>query len=133
MKLIFFGKNWDPNQWFSNCEKGYQSLKKIFFEKKNLPTYLCRYDLQNAVRKFFLNKWVSRYLSFGDFKVRKIALHNKTINKTRLTNYQENSADRFVNNYLTNHLAKFLQDRIKPWRVGALRVWTSYHFFKENR
>ena len=133
MKLIFFGKNWDPNQWFSNCEKGYQSLKKIFFEKKKSSNLFVQIWSSKRCEKIFLNKWVSRYLSFGDFKVRKIALHNKTINKTRSTNYQENSADRFVNNYLTNHLAKFLQDRIKPWRVGALRVWTSYHFFKENR
>ena len=45
--------------------------KKIFQKKKNLPAYLCRYDLQNVVQKFFLNKWVSRYLSLGDFKVPK--------------------------------------------------------------
>ena len=37
---------------------------------------------------------------------------------------QENSAHGFGDNYLTNHLVKFLQDRIKPWRVGALRVCT---------
>ena len=62
-----------------------------------------------------------------------MVLHDKTINKTWLTKNQENSANCFVDNYLTNHLAKLLQDRIKkPRRVGALRVWTGYHFFKES-
>ena len=58
-----------------------------------------------------------------------MALHNKIINKIWLTKNQENSAHGFVDNYLTNHLANFLKDRIKPWRVGALRVCTAYHFF----
>ena len=47
-------------------------------------------------------------------RFRKMILHNKIINKTRSTKNQENSAHRFVDNYRTNHLAKFLQDRIKP-------------------
>ena len=42
---------------------------------------------------------------------------------------QENSAHRFGDNYLTYHLVKLLQERIKPWRVGALRACTGYHFF----
>ena len=46
-------------------------MKNFFFEKKILPAYLCRYDLPNGVQKFFLNKWVSRYLSFVDFKILK--------------------------------------------------------------
>ena len=32
-----------------------QSTCKKFFSKKFLPAYLYRYDLQNGVRKFFLN------------------------------------------------------------------------------
>ena len=35
------------------CEKSFRSLKKIVFEKKFLPAYLCRYDLQNGVRNSF--------------------------------------------------------------------------------
>ena len=77
---------------------------------------------------FFLNKCVSRYLSFGDFKVPNNCSHNKIINKIRSTKNQENSACHFGDNYLTNHLVKFLQVRIKPWRIGALRVCTGYHF-----
>ena len=47
--------------------------RNIFQKKKflQLMAYLCRYDLQNNVRKVFLNKWVSRYLTFGYFKVPK--------------------------------------------------------------
>ena len=59
----------------------------------------------------------------------KIALQNKITNKTWSTKNQENSAHRFGDNYLTNHLIKFLQDRMKSWGVGALRVCTGYHFF----
>ena len=62
-------------------------------------------------------------------KFRKIVLNNKIINKTRSTKNQENSTHGFGDNYLTNHLVKFLQDKIKPCRVGALRVCTGYHFF----
>ena len=55
-----------------------------------------------------------------------MVLHNKIINKTWSTKNQGNSAYRFVDNYFIN-LAIFLQDRDKPWRVGALRVCTGYH------
>ena len=49
--------------------------KKIFEKKKNLLAYLCGYDLQNAMRNFFKNKWFSRYLGFGDFKVKNCSSH----------------------------------------------------------
>ena len=39
---------------------------------------------------------------------------------------QENSAYNFGENFLTNHLTKFVQDRIKPLRSGALRVSTAH-------
>ena len=55
-------------------------------------------------------------------RFQKIALHNKIINKTWSTKNQENSTHCFGDNYLTNHAIKFLQDKIKPWRVVALRV-----------
>ena len=43
-------------------------LEKKNFQKKLFPAYLYRYDLENGVRNVFLNKCISRYLSFGDFK-----------------------------------------------------------------
>ena len=70
------------------------------------------------------------------FWFRKTLFHHKIINKTRSTKNQENSAHRFGYNYLTNHLAKFLLDRMKPWRVGALKgrihyeIFLSGHFMK---
>ena len=39
---------------------------------------------------------------------RKLVLHNKIMNKTRSTKNQENSAHGSGDNYLTNHLVKFL-------------------------
>ena len=44
---------------------------------------------------------------------RKFILHNKVIYKIGTTQSQENSAQRFGENYLINHLAKFMQDRTK--------------------
>ena len=41
---------------------------------------------------------------------------------------EENSVHLFGDNNLTNHIAIFLQDWIKPSRVGALRVSTGYQF-----
>ena len=67
----------DPSPW------------KIFISKKNLPAYLCRYDFQNSVRKFFLNGSRDIYVSVM-LRFWKISLHNKIINN------QENSAHRFV-------------------------------------
>ena len=46
-------------------------------------------------------------------RFQKIVLHIKIINKTRSTKYQENSAHRFGDNYITNYLVKFLQHGIK--------------------
>ena len=61
-----------------------------------------------------------------------IVLHNKIIDKTRSTKNKENSAHCFGDNYFTNYFVEFLQDKIKPWSVGALRVCTGYHFFKRK-
>ena len=44
-----------------------------------------------------------------------------------------NSAKCFGDNYLTSLSIKVLNHRIKPSRVGALRVSTGYHFFKKEK
>ena len=64
-------KKMRPKSVVFQSQKKLQVLEKNFFEKKFLPTYLCRYDLQNGARTIFLNKWDSRYQSLGDFKVPK--------------------------------------------------------------
>ena len=48
------------------------------------------------------------------FRFQKVVLHDKINNKTQLTKSQENSVHHFGDNYLTNHLVRFLPDRIKP-------------------
>ena len=50
-------------------------------------------------------------LTFVDFTVLKFAFRIKIIYKTLTTKNQENSAHRFGDNYLTNHLMDFLQGR----------------------
>ena len=46
--------------------------------------------------------------------LQKIVLRNRNINKKQAAKNQENSAQIFGENYLANHLAKLLQDRIRP-------------------
>ena len=55
---------------------------------------------------------ISRYLTFVNFTFRKLVLHDKIITTTRATKNQQNSAFGFGDNYLSNILVKFLQDRI---------------------
>ena len=64
-------KKMRPKSVVLQSQRKLQVLEKKFFRKKFLPAYLCRYDLQNGVQIFFLNKWVSRYLCLGYFKVPK--------------------------------------------------------------
>ena len=89
-----------------------------FLLVKKSSQYFCRQDLQNGVQNFFSNKWVSRYLTFGDFMVPRNCSLQKIISKTRTIENQESSAHREI----TNHLVKFLQDQIKLWRTRTLRV-----------
>ena len=56
-----------------------------------------RYDLENSVRNVFLNKYISRYLSFGILRIQKIVHHNKIINKVKVFHY---SACRWQNKFL---------------------------------
>ena len=63
---------------------------------------------------FWKINWYRDILSFVDFTVPKIVLYSKIINKMWTKKDQENSTHCFGDNYLTNHLVKFLQDRIKP-------------------
>ena len=69
---FFVEKNEAQTSGFVVAEKAPSLWKKLKKKKKkNRPGYLRGYDLQKHVRKFFLNEWFSRYLSFCDFKVPK--------------------------------------------------------------
>ena len=127
-KSAFCGKKWRPNQWFCSRKKAPSLWKKIFWKRKPSSLFV-RIWSSKPCAEVFLNKWFLRYLNFSDFKVPKIVLHNKITNKTWYTKNQENSSHVFGDNNLTNRLEKFLQGRIKPWRVRALRVCTGFNFF----
>ena len=62
----------------------------------------------------------------------KIVLHNKISNKTWSTKNQENSAHRFEDNCLKNHLVKFLQG-LNHEELELLEYALFITFFEENR
>ena len=95
--------------------KRLQVLEKRFFQKKRFFQFICADIIFKTVSGNFLIINRSQDVSVSVIlRFRKMVLHNKIINKTRSRKNQENYTYRFVDNYLTNHLAKFLQDRIKP-------------------
>ena len=49
-----------------------------------------------------------------------------------LTKREQKKKENSVHHYVKNHLAKFQQDKIKPERVGALRLSNGYNFFLKN-
>ena len=127
-KINFLWKKMTPKLVVLQSWKKLKVLEKDFFSKK-IPQ-LIRVDktFKKVYENFFDFNGCRNIYSLVILRFRKIALHDKIINETRLTKNQENSAYHLGDNYLTNHLVKFLHDRIKPWRLGALRVCTGYHF-----
>ena len=113
-KLFFCWKNDAQISRVAVVKKAPSPWKNLF--SKRFFQLICADMISKTLCGNILSKLFSRYLSFGDFTVPK--------NKNWWA-----SQHRFGDNYLTNHHVKFLQDRIKPWRVGALRVCTGYHFF----
>ena len=90
-------------------------MKSIFFKKKKFFQLTCADMIFKTVWENFLKINGSQDIYvLVILRFRKTALHNKIINKTRLTKNQEKSAHRFGDNYLMDHLIKFLQDRLKP-------------------
>ena len=86
----------------------------MLFEKKSVQL-ICAETIFKTVRGNFFEINGSRDIQLSVIlRFRKIVLLHEIINKIRLTKKQENSAHSLEDNYLTNHLAKFLQDRIKP-------------------
>ena len=86
----------------------------MLFEKKSIQL-ICAETIFKTVRGNFFEINGSRDIQLSVIlRFRKIVLLHEIINKIRLTEKQENSAHSLEDNYLTNHLVKFLQDRIKP-------------------
>ena len=86
----------------------------MLFEKKSVQL-ICADTIFKTVRGNFFEINGSGDIQLSVIlRFQKIILLHKIINKTRLTKKQENSAHSFEDNYLTDHLVKFLQDRVKP-------------------
>ena len=66
-------------------------------------------------------------------RFRKIVLLQKIINKNRLTKKQENSAHRFGDNHLTDHLVNFCKIGLNPEELELLECEMVITFFNENR
>ena len=122
-KFFFCGKKWAPNHWISSRKKSSKSS-----EKNSSSLFVQIWSSKRCVEFFKINGSWDIYVSVI-LRSPKIVLYNKIVNETWSTKNQKNSAHCFADNYLSNHLVKFLQDRIKPWRVGALRVCTAYNCF----
>ena len=128
IKSIFCGRNEAQVSLVAVMKKDPIPWRKI--EKENSFQLICTDMTYQTACGNFLKINRSRYIQLSlIFWFQKTVLCHKTINKTRSTKNQENFAHCFRDNYLTNHLVKFLQDRFNPWRVGALRVCTGYNFF----
>ena len=88
-------------------------MKKNFLKKKIFQLICADITFKTVCGNVFEIKGSRDIEVSVILKFRKMVLDNKIINKTTSTKYQENSAHRFVDNYLINHLAKFLYNRTK--------------------
>ena len=108
------GKNGAQIGGFSVVKKAPSPWKKFFLKKKYVQRICADKIFKTMCGNFFkingsrdIEPWV--ILQFW-----KIVHLQKIINKSRLRKKEENSAHHFGDNYLTDHLVKFLQDSIKP-------------------
>ena len=89
--------------------KKLQVLEKKIFQKKFLQLTCADMIFKTVCAIFFKSMHLEIFKFSLILSFQKMVLHNKIINKTRLTKNQENSAQSFVDNYLTNHLVKFVK------------------------
>ena len=64
-------KKMKPKSMVLQSQKKLQVLEKKVFRKKKSSGLFVQIWSSKQYAKFFWNKWVSRYLSLGDFKVPK--------------------------------------------------------------
>ena len=111
--------------------KKLQVLEKKIFRKKKPSSIFVQIRPTKWCPDIFLKQTDHEIFNFRwFFGSEKTVLHHKILNKTWSTKNQKNPAHRFGGNYFTNHLVKFLQDKIKSCWVGALRVFSGYHVLK---
>ena len=129
--FFFVEKNKAQISGFAVTKKA--NKKKIQKKKKKKILQLICADIVFKMVCGNLFKEVLRCLSFGDFKVPKNC-SSITMKLLIKLNWQKikkilHTALKAINSQI---IIKFLEDRIKPWRVGALGVCTGYHFFKRK-
>ena len=133
VKFIFFvEKNKAQISGFAVTKKANKIKKNKKKSKKIILQLICA-DMVFKMVCGNLFKEVLRCLSFGDFKVPKNCT-SITIKLLIKLNWQKikkilHTALKAINPQI---IIKFLEDRIKPSRVGALGVCTGYHFFKRK-
>ena len=132
MKLTFYRKK--TPQWvvFQSWKK-LQVIEKRFLLKKNASSLFAQIRILTTVCGNVLGINGSQGISLlVIYRSEMLFFIRKLLIITRTTKNQENSVNRLGENYFTNHLAKFLQDSLKPSTVrGAPRASTRYYFSYE--
>ena len=110
--MITLEKNYKIRHGFAVAKKA-PSLWKKNFSKKNCCQLICVNIIFKTLCGIFFKRNDSRDTSVSVIlRFRKLVLHNKIMNKTRSTKNWENSAHCLGDNYIKNHLVKFLHDQI---------------------
>ena len=110
---FWYKKNNPSLTGFHLWKKAPSPWKNIFKLKKCSPGLFAHIKSWKRCADSFFKRNGSRD-DFDDCRIPTIILYNDIIYKTRKKKDQENSALCSADNYLTNDLIKFLQDRIKP-------------------
>ena len=128
IKSIFLLKKMTPKFVVLQSWKELQVLERKNFLKKSSSLFV-RVRPTKRCREFFLIEMrLEKFNCRWFFDSKELFFTIKLLIKLDRQKNQENSAHGYGDNYLTNLLVKFLQDRIKPRRVGALRVCTPTSF-----
>ena len=113
IKLIFSCKKWCSNEWFCRGEKSSKLSKKTFLWKNSFQL-ICADEV--------FNFWWF-YGSEKLFFITKLLITRERQKIIKLPHFRK------LAKLVANYLAKLLQNRTKPQKVGAPRISTGYKFF----
>ena len=113
IKLIFSCKKWCSNEWFCPGEKSSKLSKKTFLWKNSFQL-ICADEV--------FNFWWF-YGSEKLFFITKLLITRERQKIIKLPHFRK------LAKLVANYLAKLLQNRTKPQKVGAPRISTGYKFF----
>ena len=116
---------------FAVAKKAPSHWNKFFFEKKILPAYLCRCDLQNSMRIFFLNKWVSIKLlmKLDRQKVKKIP---RSVLETIISQIVSYNFSKIGLNPEELELLEYALVITFLWKVVSEGFLTSFNFWRDS-